>query len=127
MVCPEFPECYTEIIKNNNLEILHTVYIPPLIYGFEMHFTHRLIGFFIFFYILYLWYRFYKNKIFIRDIIFLVSLITFQIFLGILNIVFELPTLVRVLHSFMATILFLTTFHIYLNLKETIRTKEKNG
>jgi len=123
LVCPEFPECYTEIIKNDNHEIINTVYIPPLILGFEMHFTHRVVGFMIFFYSLYLWYLFNKNKILEKEILLLISMITLQIFLGIINIVFELPTLTRVIHSFLATAIFLTTFYVFLELKQIILLK----
>jgi cytochrome c oxidase assembly protein subunit 15 len=117
LVCQEFPQCYTEIIKYDNKELINPVYIPPLIYGFEMHFTHRVMGFFLLFYSLFLWYLFSKNNILKGNILFLVSLLLFQVFLGIMNIIFELPTLIRVLHSFSATILFLTTFHLFLELK----------
>jgi len=123
LVCPNFPECYTEIIKNDNHEIINTVYIPPLILGFEMHFTHRAVGFIVFFYSLYLWYLFNKYDILKNKILLLVSMISLQIFLGILNIVFELPTLTRVIHSFLATVLFLTTFFIFLELKQILLSK----
>jgi hypothetical protein len=96
---------------------------PPLILGFEMHFTHRAVGFIVFFYSLYLWYLFNKYDILKNKILLLVSMISLQIFLGILNIVFELPTLTRVIHSFLATVLFLTTFFIFLELKQILLSK----
>lgn len=112
LVCSKFPHCYTEVVNNSNQQIINTVYIPPLQGGFEMHFTHRFFGIFLLLAGFYLFYQFYKNQFMVNHCIFLVSLLMFQVFLGIMNIIFELPTLIRVLHSFTATLIFLSTLHI---------------
>ncbi len=116
LVCEKFPHCYTEVIKDMNLEIVNTVFIPSLQGGFEMQLSHRFFGIFLLLFSIYLLYQFYKNQFMVNEFLFLVSLLVFQVFLGIMNIIFELPTLIRVLHSFTATVLFLTTLHIKLKL-----------
>ncbi len=116
LVCLKFPHCYTEVVNNSNQQIINTVYIPPLQGGFEMQFSHRFFGIFLLLAGIYLFYEFYKKQFMLNHFIFFLSLLIFQVFLGIMNIIFELPTLIRVLHSFTATILFLTVLHIRLKL-----------
>lgn len=120
LVCSNFPHCYTEVLKEGNREIIQTVYIPPLKGGFEMHFSHRFFGIILFFISVYLLYVSYKNQFMLYHYLFFTSLLVFQIFLGIINITFDLPTLIRVLHSFTATILFLTILHIKFKLNTLI-------
>lgn len=123
LVCNEFPECYKVVLKDGNREFLNIVYFPPLIESIEKNISHRIMGIFVFLYSFFLLNYFYKSQILWRKYLFVFSLIIFQIFLGILNIVFELPTLIRVLHSFNSTVIVLSTLYIYFLLKNL---KNKN-
>ncbi len=117
LVCNLFPACYQEIVLKNNQEILNLVYFPPFIQNFEIHITHRLMAYFILGYALFLLKYFYQKQIYWNFYLLSFSLLMFQIFLGILNIIFELPTLIRILHSFNSTILFLSILHLLFKLK----------
>lgn len=125
LVCNEFPECYREVIKDDHKEFLNIVYLPPLIDSIEKNISHRVMGIFIFLYSLFLFNYFYKTLILWKEYFFVFSLIIFQIFLGILNIVFELPTLIRVLHSFNSTVIVLSILYIYFVLKNLEKNEFK--
>ncbi|MFN3603737.1 MAG: COX15/CtaA family protein [Leptonema sp. (in: bacteria)] len=125
LVCNQFPECYQQVIKQENREIINKIYLPPIIYGYEKHISHRIMAYFLFTYSLFLLPFYYKTKILWREYLMTFSLLVFQICLGILNIVFELPTIIRVLHSFNSTILFLSTLNIIFKLKYLIRNQKK--
>lgn len=116
-VCNLFPACYQKVVLEKNQEIHNIVYFPPMIYSFEIHMSHRLMAYFILGYALFLLNFFYKKKVFWESYLLTFSLLMFQIFLGILNIVFALPTIIRILHSFNSTILFLSILHILIKLK----------
>ncbi len=122
LVCNEFPECF----KVNHLNEINNIYLPELIGSIEYHISHRFMGFFVFAYALYLFYFSLKRKFYIKESFLILSIVIFQISTGILNIVFELPTITRIIHSFTATILFLVILHCLLNLnleKQWIKKK----
>ncbi|MBR33331.1 MAG: hypothetical protein CMN77_18670, partial [Spirochaetaceae bacterium] len=104
LACTSFPACYTT--EDASTGQSDAVYFPPMTGHTEMHITHRLGGYALFLYVIFLAligrgsFRFRRNAIFL-------GLLTLQILLGALNVIYSLPVPVTVLHSAMAMALFI--------------------
>ena len=99
LACTDFPACYTYQDQSSGKK--DSVYFPPMTGHTEMHISHRLGGYALFFYIVGLiflgrgTFRFRRNAI-------LLGLLCLQILLGALNVLYSLPVPITVLHSAMA-------------------------
>ncbi len=104
LACTTFPACYTT--RDESSGESDAVYFPPMRGHTEIHITHRLGGYALFLYVVFLTligrgtFRFRRNATFL-------GLLTLQILLGALNVIYSLPVPVTVLHSAMAMALFI--------------------
>lgn len=104
LACTAFPACYS--IEDSEGGESESVYFPPMTGHSEMHISHRLGGYALFLYVIVLTligrgsFRFRRNATFL-------GLLSFQILLGALNVLYSLPVPITVLHSAMAMALFI--------------------
>ena len=104
LACTTFPACYTT--QDAETGKTDQVFFPPMTGHTEIHITHRLGGYALFLYVAFLAYMGRDSFRFRRNAIFL-GLLTLQILLGALNVIYHLPVPVTVLHSAMAMALFI--------------------
>ncbi len=120
MVCNEFPACYQEAVidKNGNM-IFESQYFPPMEGSIEKHMSHRFMGYLLFLFSFslatYSSYKKWSQKL-IRMLWIIFALISFQIFIGAMNVIFHIPAIITVFHSFIAYTIYL---HAYWLLLET--------
>lgn len=120
LACPEFPACYTEHIESENEVVQNTVYLPPMVGKIEVHMSHRFMAYILAGLTLGLWALAYKSG-WANDLLRLVNLFTSLIFiqmvLGVLNVIWQVPVLITVMHSTVAYLIYITIFIMPLEMK----------
>jgi len=112
--CNEFPACTSHTVySQDGSSRTETVFFPPMVGALEMHMTHRLAAYLIFFFAVFLLF-FSRSQQWPESLlkwnlgIFLG--VCFQIMLGAMNVLFMLPVIVTVLHSASAIAIFAASF-----------------
>ena len=121
LVCNEFPACYQEaVIDLKGKMTFENQYFPPMIGSLEKHMSHRFFAYFLFLFVsfLFLFSKYKKWNIKITKYFLIIfSLICFQIIIGALNVIFQLPVAITVFHSFIAYTIYLSSFWLFLETK----------
>jgi heme a synthase len=121
LVCPAFPACYVaETTGADGVTKRDPVYLPPLIGATEMHMTHRFMAYFLFALAVALvalaeitrWPAARAKLAWL-----LLTLILLQIFIGVVNVLNYVPVTITVLHSFVAYLIFLAAWILWLELR----------
>ena len=100
LACPDFPTC------------LGTLW-PSFIGNVGLHYTHRLLAYGIFVFILILFFiskTYPINRKFSKAVSALLMIVVFQMGFGILNVVYQLPVALRILHLAFGTMLVAMSF-----------------
>lgn len=121
LVCPAFPACYVaETTGADGVTKRDPVYLPPLIGATEMHMTHRFMA--------YLLFALSVGLVVLAELTrwpatraklawLLLTLILLQIFIGVVNVLNYVPVTITVLHSFVAYLIFLAAWILWLELR----------
>ncbi len=121
LVCPAFPACYYEEVARADGGVLRQpVYLPPYIGATEKHLTHRFMGYALFLIsigivVLAEWRRWPHS--WARSAWFLLCAILLQIFIGALNVLHHVPVTITVIHSFVAYVIFLAAWMLWLEMR----------
>ena len=122
LVCNEFPACYQEaVIDLKGKMTFENQYFPPMIGSLEKHMSHRFFAYFLFLFVsfLFLFSKYKKWDIKITKYFLIIfSLVSFQIIIGALNVIFQLPVAITVFHSFIAYTIYLSSFWLFLETKQ---------
>lgn len=120
-VCPAFPACYYEqAIGPDGSETIEGVYFPPMVGNVEKHMTHRFMGYAIALFsvaLVALAYRQNWDAARTRFAWLTLWLVLFQIVIGVLNVLNHVPVTITVLHSFVAYMIMLCAFVLWLDMR----------
>ncbi len=121
LACPDFPTCQGSWIPSFNFqEAFHlSKEFGPNYEGgvlnnesrMTIHFLHRVGAVFVFVYLSFLSFKIFKNG-FKKTAFLLAGLLVLQLFLGISNVIFQLPLPVAVAHHGVAALLFLSLIRL---------------
>jgi len=118
LACTDFPACYrVQSFSSDGSSSWQRIYLPPLRGLVEMHMTHRIVAYGVS--ILALTLLFFASTIGLtkrqqRFLLVIVAMIAVQILLGALNVLFQIPVPITVLHSLLANLIFLFCFENWL-------------
>lgn len=119
MACPMFPACYAQAVTDADGTRTERVYFPPMQGLVEMHMTHRFMAYAIFAAALFL--AFYSERrwsVEVRKLLWIVfAFVVGQVTLGILNVLYNIPVPVTVLHSATGIGLYILSFRFYYTLR----------
>lgn len=105
LACTGFPECYSVPSESPDEKWDH-VYFPPMKGHWEKHMTHRFGAYILFLFTVYAWWVSRKTFAAKKNAA-IVALMLWQMTLGVINILFNLPVIAQVLHSATAMILYI--------------------
>ncbi|MCB1173941.1 MAG: COX15/CtaA family protein [Leptospiraceae bacterium] len=110
-VCNSFPACYYEtVIHTSGTSSHEAVYLPPMQGALEKHMTHRLMAYALWLISLAQWLIAWRQRwpqVHKTRSLTLFLLVSIQILIGVLNVLWSIPVLVTVLHSLGAYLVFM--------------------
>lgn len=110
LACTDFPACYqTRAFSEDGQEKLERVFFPPMRGHVEKHMSHRLMAYALALLVIVALASGNLSQSERKGLLVTAVLISIQIAIGAVNVLYQIPTLVTVLHSAMAYAIFVAS------------------